>query len=592
MARPDLPPGHGGWQAVDSTPQETSQGTFRCGPASISAIRSGQVFLKHDTPFVFAEVSSSFPFSRDHHSHHLFLQRKSQRFGRFVVVLCLMDYFLTRSTAIGSTGRRSWTEHSPRSTARRKQLATSLAPKQWALMRGRTSHICTNTKKASHDVAYYYCIDQFSSSLQPSISFWLEDCVSQDEVFSYSLTPSGSEEERIAVETASRYGSKPNTYSSPIAEDVSVEVKIDDEGARMGADAQLNILVKNLSSHPRRTTLHSQVAVMYYTGVVKGTIKKEQISVELQPNEGDCLLTRRGKKRKGCSNIIRCSTVGCSFLCGQKAFEFPLLLTFSECFFLSFRLLMVSHEIKTLIKKNALKYVNSPLWSITITFFLYTEKTIELVLPYQQYQNQLVDQAALMLTLSGRVNETQQVLANQTSFRLRTPDLTIKVNSTKTSFINVIYQCWLTMTPPSLWETPSSVKKWRPRSPSPTRCHGCWWGWCSGWRAWDCRGAMKWLLGKTPPSNICPPVASLNFLSLLPVMLALTPLWHWRNTSFPPSLDPGSWWLLWTANSWHKCTGWLTSSSWRNRNSRKLPNVYKRTHLSWKKNGFTIIKNI
>uniref|UniRef100_A0A674MIU4 Protein-glutamine gamma-glutamyltransferase K n=1 Tax=Takifugu rubripes TaxID=31033 RepID=A0A674MIU4_TAKRU len=58
MARPDLPPGHGGWQAVDSTPQETSQGTFRCGPASISAIRSGQVFLKHDTPFVFAEVNS------------------------------------------------------------------------------------------------------------------------------------------------------------------------------------------------------------------------------------------------------------------------------------------------------------------------------------------------------------------------------------------------------------------------------------------------------------------------------------------------------------------------------------------------------
>lgn len=75
-----------------------------------------------------------------------------------------------------------------------------------------------------------------------------------------------------------------------MAEDVSVEVKIDDKGARMGADAELNILVKNLSSHPRRTTLHSQVAVMYYTGVVKGTIKKEQICVELQPNEGTCFL--------------------------------------------------------------------------------------------------------------------------------------------------------------------------------------------------------------------------------------------------------------------------------------------------------------
>lgn len=56
MARPDLPAGNGGWQAVDATPQETSQGTFRCGPASLAAVRNGQVYLKHDCPFVFAEV--------------------------------------------------------------------------------------------------------------------------------------------------------------------------------------------------------------------------------------------------------------------------------------------------------------------------------------------------------------------------------------------------------------------------------------------------------------------------------------------------------------------------------------------------------
>ena len=65
-----------------------------------------------------------------------------------------------------------------------------------------------------------------------------------------------------------------------------MEVKMDGEGPRMGADAQLSIVVKNLSSQPRRTTLHSQVAVMYYTGVLKGTIKKEEMPVELLPNEG------------------------------------------------------------------------------------------------------------------------------------------------------------------------------------------------------------------------------------------------------------------------------------------------------------------
>ncbi len=65
--------------------------------------------------------------------------------------------------------------------------------------------------------------------------------------------------------------------------------------------------------------------------------------------------------------------------------------------------------------------------SIADDLFMSLEKIIEWVLPYAQYQNQLVDQAALMLTLSGRVSETQQVLANQTSFRLRTPDLNIEV---------------------------------------------------------------------------------------------------------------------------------------------------------------------
>ncbi|XP_061588777.1 protein-glutamine gamma-glutamyltransferase K [Cololabis saira] len=254
MARPDLPPGNGGWQAVDSTPQETSQGTFRCGPASINAIRSGQVFLKHDAPFVFAEVNSD----------KIYWQRNLD--GTF-------SQIHSEKKAVGH---------------------------------------CLSTKAAGseerEDITHLYKHEE------------------------------GSEEERIAVETASRYGSKPEVYSAPMAEDVRVDVKMDGEGPKMGCDAQLSIVVKNMSSQARQATLHSQVAVMYYTGVLKNAIKKDKIPVDLLPNE---------------------------------------------------------------------------------------EKTIEWVLPFQEYQNQLVDQAALMLTLSGRVIETQQVLANQTTFRLRTPDLTI-----------------------------------------------------------------------------------------------------------------------------------------------------------------------
>ncbi|CAL8294837.1 unnamed protein product [Lota lota] len=58
MTRPDLPAGLGGWQCVDSTPQETSDGFYRCGPASIAAVKEGQVSYPYDSPFVFAEVNS------------------------------------------------------------------------------------------------------------------------------------------------------------------------------------------------------------------------------------------------------------------------------------------------------------------------------------------------------------------------------------------------------------------------------------------------------------------------------------------------------------------------------------------------------
>ncbi|XP_044172824.1 protein-glutamine gamma-glutamyltransferase K-like isoform X1 [Acropora millepora] len=55
--RPDLPDGHDGWQAHDATPQELSAGVFRCGPASVKAVKNGEVYLPYDTGFVFAEVN-------------------------------------------------------------------------------------------------------------------------------------------------------------------------------------------------------------------------------------------------------------------------------------------------------------------------------------------------------------------------------------------------------------------------------------------------------------------------------------------------------------------------------------------------------
>ncbi|CAL8324168.1 unnamed protein product [Gadus morhua 'NCC'] len=58
MQREDLPEGYGGWQVLDPTPQERSSGMFRCGPCPLKAIKEGDLNVKFDAPFVFAEVNA------------------------------------------------------------------------------------------------------------------------------------------------------------------------------------------------------------------------------------------------------------------------------------------------------------------------------------------------------------------------------------------------------------------------------------------------------------------------------------------------------------------------------------------------------
>ncbi|KAM8945857.1 protein-glutamine gamma-glutamyltransferase E-like [Pelodytes ibericus] len=56
--RRDLGQYYSGWQVLDSTPQEQSQGIYRCGPTSVIAVKEGDVSVGYDTPFVFAEVNA------------------------------------------------------------------------------------------------------------------------------------------------------------------------------------------------------------------------------------------------------------------------------------------------------------------------------------------------------------------------------------------------------------------------------------------------------------------------------------------------------------------------------------------------------
>lgn len=58
MERPDLGQEYGGWQAIDSTPQEMSEDMYRCGPASLKAIREAELQRPYDVSYVFAQVNA------------------------------------------------------------------------------------------------------------------------------------------------------------------------------------------------------------------------------------------------------------------------------------------------------------------------------------------------------------------------------------------------------------------------------------------------------------------------------------------------------------------------------------------------------
>ncbi|KAM5245853.1 protein-glutamine gamma-glutamyltransferase E [Ctenodactylus gundi] len=58
FVRIDLGPSYNGWQVLDATPQERSQGVFQCGPASVIAVREGDVDKNFDMPFIYAEVNA------------------------------------------------------------------------------------------------------------------------------------------------------------------------------------------------------------------------------------------------------------------------------------------------------------------------------------------------------------------------------------------------------------------------------------------------------------------------------------------------------------------------------------------------------
>uniref|UniRef100_A0A674HT28 protein-glutamine gamma-glutamyltransferase n=1 Tax=Taeniopygia guttata TaxID=59729 RepID=A0A674HT28_TAEGU len=201
MTRPDLPVGFGGWQVVDGTPQETSDGMYRCGPASVQAIKHGHVCFQFDAPFVYAEVNS--------------------------------DIFYTRMEKNGT------------------QVVENID----------TTHIgqLIVTKAVGGD--------------------GMVDITEQ-----YKFRE-GSDEERLALETAVMYGVKKQSIQDTTYQpqtDVDMDFQV--QKAVLGNDFKVTITFRNKSRNSYTATTYFSGNIVFYTGVTKTEFKKHSFSAKLEPS--------------------------------------------------------------------------------------------------------------------------------------------------------------------------------------------------------------------------------------------------------------------------------------------------------------------
>ncbi|NXT72382.1 F13A factor, partial [Chaetops frenatus] len=208
MTRPDLPVGFGGWQVVDGTPQETSDGMYRCGPASVQAIKHGHVCFQFDAPFVYAEVNSDIFYTRmEKNGTQVVENVDTTRIGQLIV-----------TKEVGGDGMMDITEE-------------------------------------------------------------------------YKFRE-GSDEERLALETAVMYGVKKQSLQDTTYQpQTDVEMDFQAQKAVLGNDFKVTITFRNKSRNTYTATTYLSGNIVFYTGVTKSEFKKHSFSAKLQPSSSSSFET-------------------------------------------------------------------------------------------------------------------------------------------------------------------------------------------------------------------------------------------------------------------------------------------------------------
>ncbi|KAL2090584.1 hypothetical protein ACEWY4_012847 [Coilia grayii] len=164
MRRVDLGSvGYDGWQVLDPTPQERSQGIFRCGPAPVRAVRDKQLSMAYDVPFVYAEMNAEV---------HTFIVRDNESFqvdvdtGRVGALIC--------TKAVGSSAPQDITanykaDKAPEPSVRSRSMARS--PEPYALNRRSSDGVTVSLKfphvpKVGHDICFTVVVANLTNNVK------------------------------------------------------------------------------------------------------------------------------------------------------------------------------------------------------------------------------------------------------------------------------------------------------------------------------------------------------------------------------------------------------------------------------------------
>jgi len=233
MKRPDLPPEYSGWQVIDSTPQETSEGIYCVGPASCHAIKTGQIQLAYDGPFVFAEVNSDkWHWRVDRYGNYAKMMIEKDQVG---MMMCTKELG-------GLAGPLSFPPDGDQDLVN--------ISRQYKFMEGTGDErrsVFAAVERGARPYAY----------------------VNEEDYTAHRMG-------RMALQ--------------PKAEDVAFKIQTKDF-ILVGQDFQVTLKVSNMSGASRTVDCVLYVQSCFYTGVPVETVKKEKYALELAPEAStDCVL--------------------------------------------------------------------------------------------------------------------------------------------------------------------------------------------------------------------------------------------------------------------------------------------------------------